>query len=160
MTQRRTNLFERIGNLIRGYKGYVVRDEKRNTDKKLRDELANIIQQAENRIIEQQQRLIKSGELQKCQEWEITRKALNTVYSRIKNSTYGESSFFSDQQLKETELDEIYAFDLTLSERVNLIFKTVESDLEEMLSAGLVIQQVKEIDRILIQRTNFINTFK
>ena len=160
MTQRRTNLFERIGNLIRGYKGYVVRDEKRNTDKKLRDELASIIQQAENRIIEQQQRLIKSGEMQKCQEWEITRKALNTVYSRIKNSTYGESSFFSDQQLKETELDEIYAFDLSLSEQVHLIFKTVESDLEEMLSAGLVIQQVKEIDRILIQRTNFINTFK
>jgi hypothetical protein len=160
MTQRRTNLFERIGNLIRGYKGYVVRDEKRNTDKKLRDELASIIQQAENRIIEQQQSLIKSGELQKCQEWEITRKALNTVYSRIKNSTYGESSFFSDQQLKESELDEIYAIDLTLSERVYLILKTVESDLEEMLSAGLVIQQVKEIDRILIQRTNFINSFK
>jgi len=160
MTTRRTNLFERIGNMIRGYKGYSLRDEKRNTDKKLRDELSGIIQQSENSIIKHQQQLVKTGEMQLCQEWEIARKALNAIFSKIKNATYGESSFFSDQQLKETELDEIYKIDLEMSERVHLILKTVEEEINETMSAGFVNQQVREINAILIKRTNFINQFK
>ena len=160
MTTRRINLFERIGNMIRGYKGYSLRDEKRNTDKKLRDELSEIIQQSEKTVIKHQQQLVKTGELQLCQEWEIARKALNTIFSKIKNATYGESSFFSDQQLKETELDKIYKIDLEMSERVHLILKTVEEEINETISAGFVNQQVREIDAILIKRTNFINQFK
>lgn len=160
MTTRRTNLFERIGNMIRGYKGYSLRDEKRNTDKKLRDELSEIILQSENTVITHQQQLVKTGEMELCQEWEIARKALNTIFSKIKNASYGESSFFSDQQLKETELDEIYKIDLEMSERVHLILKTVETEINEKMSAGFVNQLVREIDSILINRTNFINQFK
>jgi hypothetical protein len=160
MTTRRTNFFEKIGNMIRGYKGYALRDEKRNTDKKLREELSGIIQQSEQTVITHQQQLVKTGEMQLCQEWEIARKALNTIFSKIKNATYGESSFFSDQQLKETELDEIYKIDLEMSERVHLILKTVETEINETMSAGFVNQQVKEINAILIKRTNFINQFK
>jgi hypothetical protein len=146
--------------MIRGYKGYALRDEKRNTDKKLREELSGIIQQSEQTVITHQQQLVKTGEMQLCQEWEIARKALNTIFSKIKNATYGESSFFSDQQLKETELDEIYKIDLEMSERVHLILKTVETEINETMSAGFVNQQVKEINAILIKRTNFINQFK
>lgn len=160
MTTRRTNLFERIGNMIRGYKGYSLRDEKRNTDKKFRDELSGTIQQSEKTVITHQQQLLKTGEMQLCQEWEIARKSLNTIFSKIKNATYGESSFFSDQQLKETELDEIYKIDLEMSERVHLILKTVDAEINEKMSAGFVNQQVREIDSILIKRTNFINQFK
>ena len=160
MTTRRTIFFERIGSMILGYKGYALRDEKRNTDKKLRDELSGIIQQSENTVIKHQQQLVKTGEIKLCKEWEIARKALNTIFSKIKNASYGESSFFSDQQLKETELDEIYKIDLEMSERVQLILKTIETEINETMSAGFVNQQVKEIDTILIKRTNFINQFK
>lgn len=160
MTTRRTNLFERIGNMIRGYKGYSLRDEKRNADKKLRDELSVIIQQSEKIVITHQQQLVKTEEMQLCQEWEIARKALNTIFSKIKNASYGESSFFSDQQLKETELDEIYKIDFEMSERVHLILKTVEAEINEKMSAGFVNLLVREIDSILIKRTNFINQFK
>ena len=126
----------------------------------MRDELSGIIQQSENSIIKHQQQLVKTGEMQLCQEWEIARKALNAIFSKIKNATYGESSFFSDQQLKETELDEIYKIDLEMSERVHLILKTVEEEINETMSAGFVNQQVREINAILIKRTNFINQFK
>lgn len=160
MTQRQTNFFEKIGNIIPGYKGYAIRDEKRKTDKKLRDELAGIIKQAENVVITYQQQLVKTNDMQLCQEWEIARKALNTIYSRIKNTIYGESSFFSDQQLKENELDEIYKFDLEMTVRVHLIMKTIDVDIKETMSACFVNQQVREIDTILIERTNFINQFK
>lgn len=160
MTTRRTNFFEKIGNMIRGYKGYAIRDEKRNTDKKLRNELSEVIHQSENAIIKHQQQLLKAREINLCQEWDITRKALNTMYSKIRNATYGESSFFSDYQLKETELDTIYNIDLEMTERVSLIFKTVDSEINETMSAGFIILQINEIEKILTQRTNFINQFK
>ncbi len=160
MTQRRINFFERIGNHIRGYKGYATREEKRNTDKKMRDGLAEKIRQSEIAIINHQEQLLKTGEMQRCQEWEIARKALNTVYSQIKNAVYGESSFFSDQQLKEDELEEIYSLDLSMTEHVVLIAKTVEVDINEQMSAGFITQQVKGIVQIINKRTSFINQFK
>ena len=160
MTQRRVNFFDKIGNYIRGYKGYATREEKRNTDKKLRDELAEKIRQSENSIISHQQQLLKTGEMQICQEWEIARKALNTVESQIKNAVYGESSFFSEKQLKEDELDEIYSFDLSMTEHVVLIAKTVEEDINEQMSAGFITQQVRGIVQIINKRTSFINKFK
>ena len=160
MTQRRINFFEKIGKYIRGYKGYATREEKRNTDKKLRDDLAEKIRQSENSIINHQHQLLKTGEIQICQEWEIARKALNTVYSQIKNAVYGESSFFSDLQLKEDELDEIYSIDLSMTEHVELIFKTVEADINEPMSASFITQQVRGIVQIINKRTSFINQFK
>jgi hypothetical protein len=157
MTKRNVNIFDKIGTLIPGYNGYATRDEKRNDDKKLRDELSKIITQSESLIGKHQQQLIKTGELNMCKEWEVARKAVNTIYTKLKNATYGESSFFSNSQIKETELDEIYNMDCEIASRVHLIFKTADADVNELMSVGLIINQVKEIDRILSQRTVFIN---
>jgi|LauGreSBDMM110SN_4_FD.fasta_scaffold825675_1 hypothetical protein len=52
--ERKINLFDKIGNLIPGYKGYVIRDEKRNTDKKFRDELVSKLNQSEEYLIRYQ----------------------------------------------------------------------------------------------------------
>ncbi len=160
MTKRSVNIFDRIGTLIPGYKGYAARDEKRNDEKKFRDELARILNQAETLIEKHQQQLIKAGEMNLCKEWETARKAVNTVYTKVKNASYGESSFFSNSQIQETELDEIYTLDYEMAERVHLIFNTASSDINEKMSAGLVISQVREIDIILNQRITFINRHK
>ena len=47
-----------------------------------------------------------------------------------------------------------------MSERVSLIIKTIETEINEVMSAGFVLQQVNEIEKILSKRTNFINQFK
>jgi hypothetical protein len=160
MTTRKVNIFDKIGTLIPGYNGYVARDEKRNDEKKFRDELSRIINQSETLIEKHQQQLIKTGEINLCKEWEVARKAVNTIFTKVKNATYGESSFFSNNQIKETELDEIYNIDYEMAERVHLIFKTLDSDINEVMNVGLIINQVKEIDNILNKRTIFINKHK
>jgi hypothetical protein len=160
MTTRKSNILDKIGSLIPGYKGYAVRDEFRNTDKKLREHLARIIQQAESLIILHQKTLIDTNEMQSCKEWEISRKSLNTLFSKIKNSTYGESSFFSENQLKEEELEKIHGYDLEISERVSLISKTAQEEINEVLSPGFILQQIREIESIFIKRLDFINQYK
>ena len=160
MTKRKPNILDKIGSLIPGYNGYAVRDELRNTEKKFRDNLAIMIQETESIIVTHQKKLIDEKEIQTCKEWEISRKSLNTLFSKIKNATYGESSFFSENQLKEEELEKIYSYDLDISERVRLISKTVEENINEVLSAVLVIEQIRAIERVLMQRLNFINQYK
>ena len=160
MTIRKLNIFDKIGSLIPGYKGYAVRDELRNNDKKLREHLAKIIQEAESLIVIHQKKLIDLQEMQSCKEWEISRKSLNTLFSKIKNSTYGESSFFSENQLKDEELENIYGYDLEISERVILISKTAQEEINQVLSAGFILQQIREIESILIKRLDFINQYK
>ena len=160
MTQRKYTLLDKIGNLIPGYNGYANREEKRNSDKKFRDQLALEIQNDENLIISYQKVLIAEQEMNTCTEWEIARKSLNTLYSKIKNTSYGASSFFSENQLKEEELEEIYTFDLEIAERITLISKTVQEDQSEVLSPVHVLNQIKEIDKILTNRSNYINQHK
>lgn len=160
MTIRKSNILDKIGSLVPGYKGYAVRDELRNTDKKLREHLAKIIQVAECLIILHQKTLIDANEMQSCKEWEISRKSLNTLFLKIKNSTYGESSFFSENQLKEEELEKIYSYDLEISERVSLISKTAQEEINEVLSSGFILQQIREIESIFIKRLDFINQYK
>ncbi len=158
--ERKINLFDKIGNLIPGYKGYVIRDEKRNTDKKFRDELVSRLNQSEEFIIRYQKELVTSDDVTNLTLWEQSRKALNTISTKIKHSTYGESSFFSEKQFKENELDVIYNIDLELAEKVSLIVKTILSDIAEPLSAGIVLNQIFDIEQILLKRTNFINEYK
>lgn len=158
--ERKINFFDKIGNLIPGYKGYIIRDKKRNTDKKFRDELVSRLNQSEEFIIRYQKDLMKSDDVTNLTLWEQSRKALNTISTKIKYSTYGESSFFSEKQLKEDELDAIYNIDLELAEKVSLIVKTILSDIAEPLSAGLVLNQIFDIEQILSKRTNFINEYK
>lgn len=157
---RKINLFDKIGNLIPGYKGYVIRDEKRNTDKKFRDELVSRLNQSEEFIIRYQKDLMKSDDVTNLTLWEQTRKALNTISTKIKYTTYGESSFFSEKQLKEDELDAIYNIDLELTEKASLIVKTIQENTAEPMSAGFILNQISDIEQILSKRTNFINEYK
>lgn len=160
MSQRRINILDKIGRLIPGYTGYAIRDEKRNTDKKTREFIALSIQQSESLILQHQKELLTKSELLQMKEWETVRKLLNTLYSKIKNTTYGESSFFSENQLKEEELDMIYSFDLDISEKTTLISKTIQEEIDEILSIVFVIKQIRDIETLIVDRLNFINQYK
>ncbi len=160
MTDRKKGILDKIGNLIPGFKGYVIREEKRNDDNKLRDKLHTLLKDSETEIINFQQKLIKQANISKCQEWDIVRKSINTLYSKIKYSSDGESSFFSNNQIKENELDLIYSFDLEISERITLIYSITNSTIHEELSAVAIEQQIKGILEKLSERGNFINQYK
>lgn len=160
MPKRESNILDKIGRLIPGYTGYTIRDEKRNTDKKTREQVAHSIQQSENLIVQHQKKLLSINEIPQTKEWETVRKPLNTLYSKIKHTTYGESSFFSENQLKEEELNTIYSFDLKITEIAALIVKTVNEKINDKESIGFVIKQIRNIEILIAERLNFINQYK
>lgn len=157
---RKNNFYDKIGKLIPGYKGYVIRDEKRNSDKKFRNELASSLSNSEEYLIRYQKELLDRQDIITITNLEKSRKELNTIITKIKYTSYGESSFFSENQLKEDELNRIYDFDIELAEKVSLISKTITEEFSEPISTGFILKQILELEQILNKRTNFINEYK
>lgn len=67
---------------------------------------------------------------------------------------------FSENQLKEDELDNIYSIDLEMVERTQFISKTIQEEINEILSAAFVLKQINDIETLLLKRLNFINQYK
>jgi hypothetical protein len=157
--ERTRNLFDKIGRLIPGYIGYTTREEKRNTDKKLRNILSGKIANSEKEVISHQQHLISKKELKSCEEWELVRKSLNTLQSKIKFAPYGESSFFSENQLKEIELDQIHEIDIAISESIEQLCSTIENQFYSSSSPEVNLL-IKNIEKRIQERSQYIQNFK
>ena len=152
---RLKNIFDKIGALIPGYKGYTERDGRRNCDKILRDSIAAKLSECEKNFYSQLTVALKVKDKSKMNEIEEVRKETNTFLSKVKFAPYGATSFFGDNQIKEDELFLIYQHDLDLAESVKVLFElSCSSDLNASYS------QLKKCYDILIVRNNYINEFK
>lgn len=107
---RKINIFDKIGTLIPGYKGYQERDGRRECDRQLRENIADFLSEAENLF----QKQIEKADFNLISTIEKHRKKINNLRDLIKYSPYGASSFFSDSEIKENELDNIYQIDLNI----------------------------------------------
>jgi hypothetical protein len=147
---RKKNIFDRIGSLIPGYRGYAERDSRRNCDKQIRESVYVELMLIEKIVTKKILDAIKEKDKDLMRQLESKRKDLNTLSSKIKYAPYGESSFFSDKQIKEDELLEIYKFDL-------LILETVEDfkEIEEISLNAIDIFNVK-LSELLDRRNAFI----
>ena len=107
---RKINIFDKIGTLIPGYKGYQERDSRRECDRQLREQIADKLSETEKII----NSLIEVSELSELVEIENTRKKINNLKDLIRYSPYGASAFFSDSVIKNDELENIYQMDLDI----------------------------------------------
>ena len=110
--ERDLTIIDKIGSLIPGYRGYVEREGRRNCDKQLRSNLSSRLTGCENTLVNRIKEAINIPDRPLMRKIEICRKLINTTQSKVNYAPYGESSFFSDQQIKEDELmnlwDSIY----------------------------------------------------
>ena len=109
--ERAKNIFDKIGSLIPGYRGYAERDGRRNCDKLLRNEVSEDITNCEGVLNNRIKIEVKNNNLSSLQDLEECRQKLNTLSDKIKYAPYGESSFFGESQIKEDELQKIYQSD-------------------------------------------------
>ena len=149
--QRAVNILDKIGSLIPGYRGYAERDGRRNCDKQLRSILSLKLFECENILVNRINEAIKNSDKPLMKKVEICRKSINTAQSKINYAPYGESGFFSDQQIKEDELMQIYHFDLDMAEVVDEIENIIlEHEIE------IIMKKLSELDNVLSSRNQFI----
>ena len=153
--ERNKNIFDKIGSLIPGYRGYAERDGRRNSDKVLRDRIADHISECVSILNTRLKNEAKNNNLDSLQELEECRQELSTLADKIRYASYGESSFFSDSQIKEEELQNIYQLDydlfLLLKESEKRFIETSVSDMHEYIGS---------VESMLKKRNDFIKGCK
>jgi len=153
--ERPGNISDKIGSLIPGYKGYAERDGRRNCDKQLRSILSSKLFECENILVNRINEAITNSNKPLMRKIEVIRKSINTTQSKVNYAPYGESGFFSDQQIKEDELMKIYHFDLDMAEVVFEIENIIlEHDIE------IIMKKLSELDNVLRSRNQFIREHK
>jgi hypothetical protein len=153
--ERPGNISDKIGSLIPGYKGYAERDGRRNCDKQLRSILSSKLFECENILVNRINEAITNSNKPLMRKIEVIRKSINTTQSKVNYAPYGESGFFSDQQIKEDELMKIYHFDLDMAEVVCEIENIIlEHDTESIM------RKLSELDNVLRSRNQFIREHK
>jgi hypothetical protein len=153
--QRSINIFDKLGSLIPGYKGYAERNNRRQSEKLLRDRLYQVISSCEKVISNKIAESIKIKNFNPINELEECRKKLNTFGDKIQYAPYGESAFFSNEQLKEDELLIIYQKDLALLERLNDFYKEIPD-----LDTITVLKKISELEKSFTVRNEYIKEFK
>lgn len=154
MAQRSTNILDKIGSLIPGYDGYKDRDSRKNCEKKFRVALSEKLNDYENLIIEKINNCIQDSNLIDMRKYETLRKKLNTLSHKILYTSYGANAFFSDQKIKEDELDQIYKYDLDISDNIEKLLSIEDfSELE-------ITNCISNISMVLKNRNNYIKDFK
>ena len=152
---RKKNIFDKIGSLIPGYKGYAEREGRRNCDKILREGIVTKLTEAEKILYEKMSEALKQKDKELMKTIEETRKEVNTFSSRVKFAPHGATAFFTDGQIREDELFSIYQIDLDLAESVENLRNNVStlplSEIKKMLITS---------QEILGKRNSYINEFK
>jgi len=152
---REKNIFDKIGSLIPGYRGYAERDGRRNCDKLLRNNISDQITKFENVLNTRMKNEIKNNNFAFIQDLEECRQKLNTFSDKIKYAPYGESSFFSDSQIKEDELYDIYQLDYDMLVSINEYNEAIHT--EEITNIQIFIDS---ITNMLENRNNYIKELK
>jgi hypothetical protein len=153
--QRSINIFDKLGSIIPGYKGYAERNNRRQSEKLLREKLSQAIYSCEKVMSNKIAESIKIKNYNPINELEECRKKLNTLGNKIHFAPYGESAFFSNEQLKEDELLIIYQKDLALLEKFNDFYKEI-ADLDTIK----VLKKIGELEKSFTDRNNYIKEFK
>lgn len=155
---------ELIGKIIPGYAGYADRDDRRETDRLLRSQLAqslNELKQTINNIELELTDLHKTHLLNGLGRIDIK---LEMIVDKIKYASYGASGFFDIIQINDSALDKLYKFDLSLKGYLDSLAKHINSlrikiaDADYSISADIkdIVNRLDELNKHIDGRSTVI----
>lgn len=153
--QRKKNFFDKIASLVPGYVGYAELEQRRQCDKILRDHIATELVKCERMIQFRIAEELKKKSYEISQQMEDERKRINILSCRIRYSPYGVSAFFSNNQIREPELQEIFHKDFLLAQ----VVKQLKESLND-LDVSQLLSNISSIDHMVDERNEFIKEYK
>ena len=137
MKKSEKNFFEKFLDVIPGLSGYRSREDRRTTDKRLREYLAGRIDSARKKISDIKLDYTNEGKLSELDNLGRLERKLSKIGDSIRFANYGYSGLFDQLKIKEEELDILYSHDLKFGEAVDELEKAVSQkgeDLKEIVA--------------------------
>src|SRR5262245_28430142 len=111
---------------IPGFKGYLEREYRRDSDKLQRDWLADRLQRSKRSIDEVVSRLADAGHLDVLPACDRLRARLDKLIGSIRGAMRGYSGFFDLVKVDPALLDRVYDHDVKVMDEVEALAETVE----------------------------------
>jgi hypothetical protein len=131
------DLLTKIGSKIPGFSGYIDRQERRASDKLLRDTIYARTMAQHKRVSELQTELISEGAIAYLDDMEKAAIRLQTFADRIRTATRGYSSVFESVKIDEEALNKILAYDEALLDMTENVSKAIDHIQASMGTDGL-----------------------
>lgn len=145
--KRETNIFDKIGTLIPGYRGYQEREGRRECDRQLREQIEDKLTYIEKGINLQ----IENTPFERLSEIENIRKKINNLSDLIRYSPYGASAFFSESVINEIELENIYQHDLDILDATNEL-----EELTKLKDLSSIKDKTELLEKAIIKRNQHL----
>jgi hypothetical protein len=124
--------FKKILSKIPGFSGYMERQNRRDSDKLLRETVASRFEEQWGRISNLQRDFISQGEIAYVDDLEAAAIQLRTFADRVRRATRGYSGLFDAVKINQEELAQLYQYDaamLELAEEVGRAIDNVETSI-------------------------------
>ena len=121
------NGFQNLLEKIPGIKGYKAKEDRRDTDKIVRETIAKRFEEQWTRISAIQRDLIKKGDLNSVSDLESAAIKIRQFTDRIKMASYGYAGLLDAVKVDEAALDQLYDYDLYLFKLAESVSESVHS---------------------------------
>jgi hypothetical protein len=131
------DIFKKILGKVPGFSGYIERQNRRASDKLLREAVANHFEEQWQRISGLQRDLISQGGLAYVDDMEGAAIKLRQFIDRVRTASYGYSGLFDAVKINENELAQLYQYDLALLQTADEVGRAVDNVETSIGSDGL-----------------------
>ncbi len=114
-----TRLVEKIGLVIPGYRGYRLKEMRRDADKLIRNYLYQRLSQSRDDLKTSFQKLVDVKMVDAYTEMDRLVTRLDAIASQINYAPYGYAGFFDPVKIQEGNLDRMMDYDSKLIDQVN-----------------------------------------
>jgi hypothetical protein len=123
--KKNMNALERLIKGLPGISGYIDRDLRRDADKRLRDLIANQLEEQKQNLLAIQRRLLSGGGLTFLDEIDRSIQKLQLLIDRVRTASYGYAGLFDAVRIREEQLKALHSFDVALAGRVTAVENAV-----------------------------------
>jgi len=120
------DLFKKILSKIPGFSGYMERQNRRDSDKLIRDRIFSRFRELESRLSGVQRDFIARGELDYIDDLEASAIKMRTFADRVRTATRGYSSLFEAVKINEEELRKSYEYDASMLDLVDEVSRAID----------------------------------
>lgn len=121
------DIFKKILSKIPGFKGYIERQARRDSDKLIRDTIYSRFRELEGQVSALQREFISAGEIGYVDDLEAAAIKLRTFADRVRTAPRGYSSLFEAVKINEEELAKLYEYDAALLDKTDEVARAIEN---------------------------------
>ncbi|HSO26836.1 MAG TPA: hypothetical protein VLS48_02115 [Anaerolineales bacterium] len=119
--------FKKILSKIPGFSGYIERQARRDSDKLLRESIADRFEQQWQRISTVQREFISHGDIHYIDDLEAAAIKLRTFIDRLRHAPRGYSGLFDAVKINESELARLYQYDAAMLDLVDEVSRAIDN---------------------------------